>query len=48
MKAKAIHQPIKFRQFGSDNGQMVIYFHGAPGVSEEGEYPHYHLNGRER
>ena len=37
MKAKAIQQSLKFRQFGSDSGQMVIYFHGAPGAPEEGE-----------
>lgn len=27
--------PLKFSQFGSDNGQIVIYFHGAPGAPEE-------------
>jgi len=37
MNAKAIQQPLKFRQFGSDNGQIAIYFHGAPGAPEEGE-----------
>lgn len=37
MQAKAIPQSLKFRQFGSDNGQIVIYFHGAPGAPEEGE-----------
>ena len=26
---------MKFSQFGSDNGQIVIYFHGAPGAPEE-------------
>ncbi|MFA5923744.1 MAG: alpha/beta hydrolase [Methylococcaceae bacterium] len=25
----------KFSQFGSDNGRVVIYFHGAPGAPEE-------------
>ena len=37
MNAKAIQQPLIFRPFGSDSGQMVIYFHGAPGAPEEGE-----------
>ncbi|MBU0623063.1 MAG: alpha/beta hydrolase [Gammaproteobacteria bacterium] len=27
--------PLKFSQFGSDNGRMVVYFHGAPGAPEE-------------
>jgi pimeloyl-ACP methyl ester carboxylesterase len=26
---------LKFNQFGSDNGQRVIYFHGVPGAPEE-------------
>jgi len=26
---------VKFTQFGSDNGRIVIYFHGAPGAPEE-------------
>jgi len=26
---------LKFSQFGSDNGKIVIYFHGAPGAPEE-------------
>lgn len=26
---------MNFSQFGSDNGQMVFYFHGAPGAPEE-------------
>lgn len=26
---------MKFSQFGSDNGRIVIYFHGAPGAPEE-------------
>lgn len=30
-----LEQPLKFSQFGSDNGRMVIYFHGAPGAPEE-------------
>jgi pimeloyl-ACP methyl ester carboxylesterase len=37
MNAKVIKHPLNFRQFGSDNGQIVIYFHGAPGAPEEGE-----------
>jgi len=28
-------QPLKFSQFGSDNGRLIIYFHGAPGALEE-------------
>jgi pimeloyl-ACP methyl ester carboxylesterase len=30
-----LEQPLKFSQVGSDNGQIVIYFHGAPGAPEE-------------
>ncbi len=30
-----LEQPLKFSQFGSDNGKTVIYFHGAPGAPEE-------------
>jgi pimeloyl-ACP methyl ester carboxylesterase len=30
-----LEHPLKFSQFGSDNGQIVIYFHGAPGAPEE-------------
>ncbi len=30
-----MEQPLKFSQFGSDNGRIVIYFHGAPGAPEE-------------
>lgn len=30
-----IEQPLKFSQFGSGNGRVVIYFHGAPGAPEE-------------
>lgn len=26
---------MKFSQFGSDNGRLVVYFHGAPGAPEE-------------
>lgn len=26
---------MKFSQFGSDNGRLIIYFHGAPGAPEE-------------
>jgi pimeloyl-ACP methyl ester carboxylesterase len=28
-------QPLKFSQFGADDGRTVIYFHGAPGAPEE-------------
>ncbi len=28
-------KPVEYSQFGSDNGQIVIYFHGAPGSTEE-------------
>ncbi|MGR9013068.1 MAG: alpha/beta fold hydrolase [Gammaproteobacteria bacterium] len=31
---KMEHQ-LKFSQFGSDNGRLIIYFHGAPGAPEE-------------
>jgi hypothetical protein len=30
-----LEHPLKFSQFGSDNGKTVIYFHGAPGAPEE-------------
>jgi len=30
-----MEHPLKFTQFGSDNGRLVIYFHGAPGAPEE-------------
>lgn len=30
-----VKQPLKFSRFGSDNGRIVIYFHGAPGAPEE-------------
>lgn len=30
-----VKQPLKFSQFGADNGRLVIYFHGAPGAPEE-------------
>lgn len=30
-----LEQSLKFSQFGSDNGKLVIYFHGAPGAPEE-------------
>ena len=30
-----LEQPLKFSQFGSDHGKLVIYFHGAPGAPEE-------------
>ncbi|MDD5460046.1 MAG: hypothetical protein PHG00_00165 [Methylococcales bacterium] len=26
---------MKFSQFGSDNGRLVVYFHGAPGAPKE-------------
>ena len=26
---------MKFSQFGSENGRLIIYFHGAPGAPEE-------------
>jgi len=28
-------KPVQFSQFGSDNGRIVVYFHGAPGAPEE-------------
>jgi pimeloyl-ACP methyl ester carboxylesterase len=30
-----MEKPLKFSQFGSDNGRIVVYFHGAPGAPEE-------------
>jgi pimeloyl-ACP methyl ester carboxylesterase len=30
-----VEKPLKFSQFGSDNGRIVVYFHGAPGAPEE-------------
>lgn len=30
-----MEQPLKFSQFGSENGRLIIYFHGAPGAPEE-------------
>lgn len=30
-----MEKPLKFSQFGSDNGPIVVYFHGAPGAPEE-------------
>ncbi|MDD4913086.1 MAG: alpha/beta hydrolase [Sideroxydans sp.] len=27
--------PLRFSQYGADNGRLVIYFHGAPGAPEE-------------
>ncbi len=30
-----LERPLNFSQFGSDNGQIVIYFHGTPGAPEE-------------
>lgn len=29
-------RPLKLCQYGSNNGRMVFYFHGAPGAPEEG------------
>jgi pimeloyl-ACP methyl ester carboxylesterase len=31
-----MEQSLKFSQFGSDNGRLVVYFHGVPGAPEEG------------
>lgn len=28
-------KPVQFSQFGSDNGRIVVFFHGAPGAPEE-------------
>lgn len=30
-----MNESLKFSQFGADNGQLVIYFHGSPGAPEE-------------
>jgi len=30
-----VEQSLKFSQFGSDHGRIVIYFHGAPGAPEK-------------
>ncbi|MDO8989045.1 MAG: hypothetical protein Q7U91_05375 [Sideroxyarcus sp.] len=30
-----ILQPLRFSQYGADNGRIVIYFHGAPMAPEE-------------
>jgi pimeloyl-ACP methyl ester carboxylesterase len=30
-----MEKPLKFSRFGSDNGHIVVYFHGAPGAPEE-------------
>lgn len=30
-----VEPSLKFSRFGSDNGRIVIYFHGAPGAPEE-------------
>lgn len=30
-----MNNPLKFSQFGAESGQMIIYFHGAPGAPEE-------------
>jgi len=29
--------PLKLHQVGSTHGNLVIYFHGAPGAPEEGQ-----------
>ncbi|MBL8513504.1 MAG: alpha/beta hydrolase [Betaproteobacteria bacterium] len=34
---RKVERPLKFSQFGSENGRIVIYFHGAPGAPEECE-----------
>jgi pimeloyl-ACP methyl ester carboxylesterase len=34
--SKQVEKTLKFSQFGSDNGRIVIYFHGVPGAPEEG------------
>ena len=28
-------KPLKFSRFGSENGRIVVYFHGAPGATDE-------------
>lgn len=30
-----MEQSLKFSQFGSENGRLIIYFHGVPGAPEE-------------
>jgi pimeloyl-ACP methyl ester carboxylesterase len=40
-----VNQPLKFRQFGSGKGRIVIYFHGAPGAP--GECGMFDLNAKE-
>ena len=30
-----IASPLSFRQFGAENGRLVVYFHGVPGAPEE-------------
>lgn len=34
-KITSTQQPVKFSQFGADNGRVVVYFHGVPGAPEE-------------
>jgi len=31
----AVHNALAYRQFGADNGRLVVYFHGTPGAPEE-------------
>lgn len=40
-----MEQPLKFSQFGFDNGKIVVYFHGAPGAPEECEI--FDLDGKD-
>lgn len=35
MTCPQVKQHLKFNQFGSGNGRLVIYFHGTPGAPEE-------------
>lgn len=30
-----VGQPLAYRQFGADDGQLMVYFHGTPGAPEE-------------
>lgn len=31
----AVHNALAYRQFGADDGRLVVYFHGTPGAPEE-------------
>ncbi|MGZ4982191.1 MAG: alpha/beta fold hydrolase, partial [Methylobacter sp.] len=31
----SVKSTLAYRQFGADDGQLVIYFHGTPGAPEE-------------